>query len=96
MKITDVRITKLEGEKLKGFASITFDDCFVVKGVKIMLGSNGLFISMPSMKGKDNEYHDICFPITADTRKEIQDAVLSAFGVEPEEDDEDVPDFSNL
>ncbi|MCI0474008.1 MAG: SpoVG family protein, partial [Ignavibacteria bacterium] len=41
MNITEVRITLRNEEKLKAFASITFDDCFVVRGLKVINGSQG-------------------------------------------------------
>ena len=52
MEITEVRI-KLVGEKqdkLKAFCSITFDDSFVIRDLKIIEGSKGLFVAMPSRK----------------------------------------------
>ena len=52
MKITEVRI-KLMGEnkeRLKAFCSITFDDCFVIRDLKIIEGTNGCFVAMPSRK----------------------------------------------
>ncbi|HED65848.1 MAG TPA: stage V sporulation protein G, partial [Planctomycetes bacterium] len=52
MKITEVRIKLLEGQpdKLRGFASITVDDCLVIRDLKIIEGTSGLFIAMPSRK----------------------------------------------
>lgn len=52
MEITEVRIKLMEepGERLKAFCSITFDDCFVVRDLKIIEGSNGPFVAMPSRK----------------------------------------------
>ena len=47
MEITDVRVFPVEEEKLKGYATITFDDCFVVRDLKIISGTNGLFVAMP-------------------------------------------------
>ena len=79
MKITQVRVSKWEKDKIKGFATITLDGCFVVGGLKIMQGSNGLFVAMPSQK-KGEEYKDICFPITKEFRQELQSAVLEKFG----------------
>lgn len=52
MEITEVRI-KLMGDsddRLQGFCSITFDDCFVVRDLKIIEGSSGPFVAMPSRK----------------------------------------------
>lgn len=52
MKITEVRIFPTESKdgKLKAFATMTFDDWFVVRNVKVILGNNGLFVAMPSRK----------------------------------------------
>ena len=52
MEITEVRIKLMEepGERLKAFCSITFDDCFVVRDLKIIEGANGPFVAMPSRK----------------------------------------------
>ena len=55
MKITEVRIFPTESKdgKLKAFATMTFDDWFVVRNVKIIQGNNGLFVAMPSRKAVD-------------------------------------------
>ena len=45
---------------IKGVASITIDDCFIITGITIMNGKNGLFISMPNKKNNKGEYKDIC------------------------------------
>jgi len=56
MEITEVRIFNRESEdkKLRAFATITFDDCFVVRNIKIIEGSKGLFVAMPSRKLKES------------------------------------------
>jgi len=52
MEITEVRIFPTESKdgKLKAFATMTFDDWFVVRNVKVIQGNNGLFVAMPSRK----------------------------------------------
>lgn len=52
MEITEVRIKLMEepGERLKAFCSITFDNCFVVRDLKIIEGTSGPFVAMPSRK----------------------------------------------
>ena len=51
MEITDIRIRKVTSEgKLKGYVTVTFDDCFVVHNVKVIEGKTGVFIAMPSRK----------------------------------------------
>lgn len=55
MKITEVRIyPKEEGDKkLRAFATLTFDECFVVRDIKIIEGTKGLFVAMPSRRMKE-------------------------------------------
>lgn len=54
MEITEVRMFLKEGSdrKLKAFATITFDNAFVVRDIKIIEGNEGLFVAMPSRKEK--------------------------------------------
>ena len=81
MKITDVRvrIVKKDDSKLKGVASVTFDDCFVVHDIKVIEGTEGYFIAMPSRKTNDGEYKDIAHPINTETREELIKIILNAF-----------------
>ncbi|MBN1405632.1 MAG: septation protein SpoVG family protein [Candidatus Omnitrophica bacterium] len=56
MEITEVRIFLKESDdkKLKAFATVTFDNSFVVRNVKIIEGTKGLFVAMPSRKMKES------------------------------------------
>lgn len=65
-------------ESIKGTASVNINGAFAIRGVKIIEGSNGLFVSMPSYK-VGNEYKDICFPITQECRKQLHEAVIGAY-----------------
>ncbi len=55
VKITEVKIFRKENrdKKLKAFATVTFDDCFVVRDLKVIEGSKGLFVAMPSRRVKE-------------------------------------------
>jgi stage V sporulation protein G len=79
VEITEVRITLKNEEKLKAFANITFDNEFVVRGLKVICGAQGYFVSMPSRRKKDGSFQDLAHPITNDLRKKIEDRVLDAF-----------------
>lgn len=80
MKITDVRIRKVEKEgKMKAVVSITIENEFVVHDIKIIEGEKGLFIAMPSRKSADGEYRDIAHPISSETRTLIQDMILEKY-----------------
>lgn len=80
MKITDVRVRKVEGEtRLKGVASITIDEAFAVHELRIIEGNEGLFVAMPSRKAADGTFRDIAHPINVETRKMVEEVVLEAF-----------------
>ena len=76
----DVRVypSKEEGNLL-AFASVTLGGCFAVKGIKIMDSEKGAFVAMPDRKDAKGEYHDICFPTTAEMRQALNTAVLSEY-----------------
>ena len=80
MNITDVRVREISSEgKLKAYVTVTFDDCFVIHNVKVIEGTNGAFIAMPSRKTKNGEYKDVAHPINSDFRKELQDVILKSY-----------------
>ena len=80
MNITDVRLKKVNTEgKMKAIASITIDDAFVVRDIRVIEGQNGLFVAMPSRKTADGEFRDIAHPITSDARELIQSAILKEY-----------------
>lgn len=82
MKITDVRLRTVKNEnelKLKAYADVTFDECFVIHGLKIIDGQKGMFVAMPSRKMPDEEYKDIVHPITPELRKDITDSVIAKY-----------------
>lgn len=101
MKITEVRITLRDEPKLKAFANITFEDAFVVRGLKVIDGKKGLFISMPSRKAKDGTYRDIAHPINNEMRQQIEQVILEQYEEElsktPEERnrEEDEPEYDS-
>ncbi len=79
MKVTEVRVFPVEEEKLKAYATITFDDCFVIRDLKIINGNSGLFVAMPSKKRKDGTFKDTAHPLNNDTRRMIEDRVLEEY-----------------
>ena len=84
MEITDVRIRKCKA-KLKAYASVTFDDCFVVHSVGILEGANGLFVVMPSRKVGDDEFKNVAHPIVTSFREKMSKAVLDAYNAVKDE-----------
>lgn len=82
MKI-QAKIDRLvKGGSTKAIASITLDSWFVVKGLRVVDGKKGLFVSMPQesyMDKGEKKYSNIFFPITNAAKMELQDAVLKAY-----------------
>lgn len=59
-------------------ASVNLNGCFAIRGVKVVDGSNGPFVSMPSYRTRDG-YKDVCFPCTKDFHQQFHQAVLDAY-----------------
>lgn len=79
MEITEVKVFPVNEERLKAYVSITFDNCFVVRDLKIINGTSGLFVAMPSKKRKDGQFKDIAHPLNSETRNMIEEAVFEAY-----------------
>lgn len=87
MQITSVNVKKYDKEesKMKGIASVLIDDCFVIRDIRIIEGTDGLFIAMPSRRKNDGEYQDVAHPINAETRKMFEDAIFEEYNKVEEE-----------
>lgn len=80
MEITNVHIYKAKIQnKLKAYATVTFDDCFVVHDIRIIEGNGGLFICMPSRKDRNGEFINIAHPIDNNFREKLSEALLNAY-----------------
>jgi stage V sporulation protein G len=79
MEITDVKIYPVIEKKVKAYASIIFDECFIVRDLKIIDGESKLFVAMPSKKMKDGSYRDTVHPLNSVTRQRIESMVLDAY-----------------
>ncbi len=78
--VTDVRVRKILPEgKMKAIVSVTLDNMFVIHDIKVIEGSKGLFVAMPSRRTPDGEFRDIAHPINASARAIIESAVLEAY-----------------
>jgi stage V sporulation protein G len=77
----DVRVYPIDEPKggTMAFASVAVDDMAAIRGIRVVDSEKGLFVSMPQSKDKNDEYHDIAFPLTGELRKEITAAVLEEY-----------------
>lgn len=74
-----MNIYLVNGEKLKAYATVIFDDAFVVRDMKIIHGNNGLFVAMPNKKTKDGTFRDVAHPLNKEMRKTIEESVLNHY-----------------
>jgi stage V sporulation protein G len=81
MEITEVNINLRDEDKLKAFVNITFDDVFVVRGLKVIQGRQGLFVCMPSRRMNDGTYKDIAHPIDNAFREHIEKLILDKYNL---------------
>ncbi len=79
MRITEVNVNLRDEERLKAFVNITFDDVFVIRGLKVIEGQRGVFVCMPSRRMDDGSHRDIAHPINNEFRQEIEEQVLAAY-----------------
>ena len=68
-----------DSKNLLATATVTLGGCFAIRGLRILDSEKGAFVSMPQRKTAQGEYKDICFPTTAEMRKELHSAVLGEY-----------------
>ena len=79
MEITEVRVFPVSEDKLKAYVTITLDGCFVVRGLKVIHGTSGLFVAMPAKRRKDGSFKDIAHPLNTETRERMERLILSEY-----------------
>src|ERR1700682_6833737 len=79
MEITEVRVFPVSEERLKAYVTITFDNCFVVRDLKVINGNTGLFVAMPAKRRKDGTFKDIAHPLNSDTRERMEKVILAEY-----------------
>ena len=85
LRITEVRVSLRDDAKLKAFASITIEDCFVIRGLKVIEGNNNrMVVAMPSRKRPDGKHQDLAHPIKKEMRQLIEDVVIGEYTREKE------------
>jgi stage V sporulation protein G len=80
MKVTEVRISPAKGGKVRAFASVVFDDCFIINDLRVIEGREGqVFVTMPARKTRNGQMRDIAHPLNSDTREQIESCVLAEY-----------------
>lgn len=74
------KLYRLEGDRpLKAFVDISLNDAVLIKGIKVIKGREGLFVSMPQEQGKDNKWYESVRCLKKDIREQISEIVLAAY-----------------
>ena len=79
MEITEVRVHLRSEDKLKAFVTVTFDNCFVVRNMKVIESDKGLILCMPSRKMPDGSFKDVAHPISAEFRSLLEKKVFACY-----------------
>jgi stage V sporulation protein G len=83
MEITEVRVNLQNEEVLKAFVSITLDNEFVIRGLKVIESSDGhRFVAMPARRKRDGTFQDIAHPINREVREYLEEIVFAAYDEE--------------
>jgi len=90
LDITRIDIAVVEDDdhapigKLRAYANVTFNECFLVRSMKVIERSSGvLMVAMPSRKSaKNGKFRDLAHPLNEEFRRIMEDAILDRYGEE--------------
>jgi stage V sporulation protein G len=77
--ISDVQVRLVDNDRLRAWATITLNQAFVIKGIRIIRGNQRVFVAMPSKQQKDGKYQDIAHPICKDFRDYLEQRILDVY-----------------
>ena len=74
------RMVRFDGKSsLKAYVDLEIGNLFLVKGLRVVEGKNGLFVSMPRQQGKDAKWYDSVVALTKEAKMEVGQVVLDAY-----------------
>lgn len=80
IKVEVSRLNRMDGNgRTKAYADVAFADAILVKGIRVVGGEKGLFVSMPRKKGKDGNWYETVSPLDRALREKVSGAVLLAY-----------------
>ena len=79
MQITEITIHPTNDGLVRAYVDIVFDNCFMIRDIRVIQGPTGLFVSFPAKKQRDGTHRDIAFPANAETRNMIQRVILAEY-----------------
>ena len=83
IEIKVLKVHRIDGDnRIKAFVDISINDALLIKGLRIVQGKNGLFVSMPTEQGKNEKWYERVRCLNKDIREEIANIVLAAYSGE--------------
>ena len=80
LELSVQRLVKFDGDgSLKAFVDLAVSKEILIKGLRVVEGKHGLFVSMPRQQGKDSKWYDNIVLLTKETQKEVGRVVLDAY-----------------
>lgn len=79
---TNVTLRLFESQKrsnLKAFIELKLDDALIVKGLTLVEGEKGLFVSYPATKGKDGKYYNSVYSLDKEWREKLEDICIRKY-----------------
>ena len=74
------RLVKFEGNgSVKAYCDLAVGDLFLLKGLRVVAGKKGLFVSMPRQLGKDGKWYDHVVTLSDDTKDAVNRTILAAY-----------------
>ena len=79
-ELTVQQLVRLHGEStVKAICDVTIDHRFLVRGVRVVEGKRGMFVSMPRQQGKDGKWYDSVMALTTEAKAAVSRVVLRAY-----------------
>lgn len=80
MEITEVRITLNRGGKVRAFAQIVIDGCFLLGDIRLSEGKEGtLLVNMPTRRLRNGSFREVAHPLNTETRRKIEGAIVTEY-----------------
>ena len=67
------------GSALRAFCDVSIDQQLLIKGIRVIEGRKGMFVSMPRQKTKEDRWFDVVVPLTKETKGELSRIILEEF-----------------
>lgn len=80
VELSVARMNKFEGEgTARAFCDLAVGELLLIKGIRVVQGKKGLFVSLPREQGKDGQWYGTVIPLSPEAHQQISEVVLAAY-----------------